>query len=184
MPTPSTSYRPLGRRARDPFGIVVTSSYRLYLGDNHLLYVTNQWFAESYKRFYFRDIQALVWTRNDRRKTYNIILLLAGLCAGLLVLAVGSAADAVMVLPFTLALGCLIGVPAVVNNARGPTCTAYIKTAVHNQLLKPLGRVPLAERVFAELAPRIAAAQPGEAVPTALPDTDSVPPVIGAPPPA
>ena len=173
MPADRVNYRPLGRRARDPFALAIAASYRLFLGDDHLLHVSNQRFTESYKRFYFRDIQALVWTQNGRRNTYNLILLLCGFGAALLSLALGAADPATGVISMIVFV-LLLGGAGAVNTARGPTCICHIKTAVHTERLASIRRVRTAESVFAQVSPLITAAQ-GEW-------TEAVPQAAGTPP--
>ena len=47
---------------------------RLYLGPNHLLSAERSWCYETYKRFDFRDIQALIVRRTSKATITTIIL--------------------------------------------------------------------------------------------------------------
>lgn len=159
MATDKPAYRPLGGKGRAAFSVAVAGTYRLYLGSDHLLYVCNERFSESYKRFYFRDIQALVLSQTARRNTFNIILLC--LTAGTLFLswAVGATAGAAAGWWMAGLFLLIFGTPFVLNNALGPTCTCYVKTAVDNYEVTSLKRVRTAYRVFDDVNPLIIAAQ-------------------------
>ena len=69
MPNSAREYRKLPGIGRD-----VATYSRLYLGPGHLLVVNSTGFTESYKRFYFQDIQAIVLCRTRSRLIWNIIL--------------------------------------------------------------------------------------------------------------
>jgi small-conductance mechanosensitive channel len=159
MPAERPIYRPLGGKGRPAFSFALAATSRLYLGDDHLLYVMNERFSESYKRFYFRDIQALTWHETDRRNLINVIVLLIGFFAALLSWGIGSSTTATagfVVLGVALGL-CLLGL--LINLALGPTCKCALKTAVHTQEVASLKRVRTAERIFRTVAPFIAAVQ-------------------------
>jgi hypothetical protein len=159
MATNKPIYRPLGGKGRPAFAFAVASTSRLYLGDDHLLYVTNERFSESYKRFYFRDIQALVWHESERRNFIHVVVLLVGFFAALLSWGIGSATSLTtgfVVLGIALFL-CLLAF--LINLILGPTCKCALKTAVHTQEVASLKRVRTTERIFAMVAPLIAAVQ-------------------------
>src|SRR6266550_3445601 len=85
MPRGERVYRRLpGREA----GLLSYS--RLWLGPDHLLLARTAFFSEEYKRFYFRDIQAVVTRRTERREILNVILALTAIVFGLLSIASGS----------------------------------------------------------------------------------------------
>ena len=54
-------YRRLPGRRRG-----VISGASLWMGSDHILLVKSAWFREEYKRFYLRDIQAIVVARGPR----------------------------------------------------------------------------------------------------------------------
>src|SRR5215469_16684926 len=63
---PEVEYRRLTRaRNRSLIAMVSTSRTSLWLGKDHLLPIDTSGYTESYKRFHFRDIQALVLCRTD-----------------------------------------------------------------------------------------------------------------------
>ncbi len=150
-----------GRRILS-FGVV----NRLFAGPDHLLLLASTCFSETYKRFYYRDIQAVVTRRTRRGAAWNAVLgVFAGIC--LLVAATrgpgGEFAAACWwscSLPFLLLM--------LVNALRGPTCAVHLRTAVHLVELPTLGRLRAARKAVALLKPRIAEAQ-GVLAPEGLP---------------
>src|ERR1700693_1356242 len=61
-------------RARSRFSIAVLSRTSLWLGPDHLLYVESNGYTETYKRFYFRDIQAFTVQQTPTARTVSIII--------------------------------------------------------------------------------------------------------------
>lgn len=136
-----------------------------WLGPDHLLVVTATYFAESYRRFYYAEIGAVVVRRTETRTR-----LMAGAGAALAVLGLW---EFVLVLGATwtenemagavflgvmvaLALGILVG-----EWIGGPTCTCRVYTAVQAGALPGVRRWNKAERLLQVLTPRIIAAQGG-----------------------
>lgn len=137
---------------------------RLWLGDDHLLQVESMGgYSESYKRFYFRDIQAIYVHKTNTWLIVNVIL---GLFTGFSLfwtLLVHETAG-------VITLGVITGVFAfflALNALRGPTCLCHLKTAVHLEELPSLRRRRNAEKVLARIKPLIESAQ-GSAAPEAL----------------
>jgi hypothetical protein len=129
------------------------SSYgSLWLGRDHLLSINSTLFSEDYKRFYFPDIQALTIVETRRRRTWNFVL---GIMLVLLIAVALSNFNGITSLTPSL----MIGVTLLLNNALGPTCTVYIRTAVQVEELYSLKRVRRAQKVFARIRPLIQAAQ-------------------------
>ena len=63
---PEVEYRRLTRaRNRSRFALVATSRASLWLAKDHLLQIDTSGYTENYKRFHFRDIQALVLCKTD-----------------------------------------------------------------------------------------------------------------------
>jgi hypothetical protein len=159
-------------------GHQIGSYTRLYRGADHLLQVSSVTFSESYKRFYFRDIQAFIVIRtNDWLAVIGLFLLLALLLTGL-AMGVGDSAGSVVL------GGCagLMLVLALIVGVRGPSCRCHVRTAVQTEKLPSLNRLRRAEKILAELTPLIAAAQ--EAMPTmAAEPGNEVSPVTPASPP-
>ncbi len=148
------SYRRLPGRA---FGVFQT--HALWMTDDHLLLVQGSPVGEVYRRFYFRDIAAVVQRRTSSRLVINLAAML--LCGVSLVpwamtLSVESLRD--FHLWEAAFVGIFVGV-ALVNTLRGPTCAVHIQTAVQFERVGSLSRVRSAQRVLTMLRPLILAAQ-------------------------
>jgi hypothetical protein len=72
MAAAEEKYRRLPGRRRG-----VGSSASLWMGSDHILLVKSSWFREEYKRFYLRDIQAIVVARGARFYVSRLMLFLA-----------------------------------------------------------------------------------------------------------
>lgn len=124
------------------------------MGSDHLLSVMNTGYAEEYRRFFYRDIQAICVTQTNRGRNLAIGLLAAGLLLYFLSMAVPAPA-----MPFFWALAALPVVMAVVSVLEGPTCRTFLQTAVSREELLSLGRVRSAEKALDMLRPLIEKAQ-------------------------
>jgi hypothetical protein len=122
-------------------------------------------YSESYKRFYFRDIQALYLHKTNTWLVVNVILgVLTGFSLLLSLL--------VRIRPGLIALGVgtgILGLLLLVNALRGPTCACHLQTRVHREELPSLRRRRHAEKVLARLQPLLEAAQGGETAETLAP---------------
>lgn len=158
------AYRRLPGRGFRRQGIVSVTARRsrLWLGEDHLLLVESQYFAEEYRRFYFRDIQSIVLRKTETGKYFNLVWMslaipmLAGVIAS-------SGAWRI----FWSILAIIFGGFLLLNTLYGPTCACQISTAVQSEELPSLKRLRRARKVMARLRPLIAEAQgqfePGEA---------------------
>ena len=149
-------------------GMDVYEYARLYMADDHLMLVGLSAWNESYRRFFFRDIQAIVVRKTQWWILYGASWLLAFFLFAAIALAVDDVASIVF---WGIASVFIVGL--VVNIVRGPTCGCYIKTAVQTTRLAPLGRIRRARSFLDQLRPIIARTQ-GQ-IPT--PPAD-VPPVV------
>ena len=62
-------------RKGSSFIAATRTTCRLWLGDDHLLQVESMGgYSETYKRFYFRDIQAIIVQRTRTWVVWNIVL--------------------------------------------------------------------------------------------------------------
>lgn len=140
------------------------SSY--WLGSNHLLVVEVSNYVERYRRFYFRDVQAILVQHSQRRFWWNLALGIALAVALLIFLILAfpamqrgfNNAD-YFILGAWLATALLFTTFLLVNTLRGPTCAVYLRTAVQTQKLPGLSRQRNAEAFVATLQPLIAMAQ-------------------------
>jgi len=128
----------------------------LWLGDDHLLAVTGWRFTEDYKRYYYRDIQALVLART-RRWAVTLPWFVVALC--LATFALVAQAGSIAWLPevgwnllLALALAWLF-----VSLKASVRCS--IQTAVSREELPSILRLWSAQRALRILADRIAQAQ-------------------------
>lgn len=158
---------------------------QLWVGPDHLLHIHSTGYTESYRRFYFRDIQSMLIVHTNRRLIINCVL---GFILALVLLIVN--ADGFSPLGFTLA-----AVPFTAlflwNNLLGAGCRVVMISAVQQENIPSLCRVPKTRRILNQLVQMIRAAQadlvepppaPAEApAPVAAPPGDEPPPL---PPPA
>ena len=128
--------------------------YTLWLGQDHLLYISAGIFVEEYKRFYFRDIQSLIIHKTNSWKVWNIVLVCLG--ALFLIMAIGSAdtGSAVAAIMASLTISILV-----FNLIKGPTCDAHIQTAVQNEKLYCMARINKAQKIMDSLKPLVLSVQ-------------------------
>src|ERR1051326_1750933 len=70
---PEREYTRLTRaRRRAKFAVSSAGSSSLWLGKDHLLCIDTTGYTEAYKRFYFRDIQALSLRKTDGYKWWSL----------------------------------------------------------------------------------------------------------------
>jgi hypothetical protein len=127
---------------------------RLWLGRDHLLLVSGSGFGEDYRRFYYKDIQALVVSGNKKSTYFTVV---CSLCISLFfILSMASdSVRAVIFLVFSFA-GLLL---LAINLIKGPTCTCMLYTAVSRQELPSLNRFATAKKALVLIRPRIEATQ-------------------------
>lgn len=157
------TYRRLPGRS---FG--VTRWDTVWIGADHLLTVQASPDGDTYRRFFFRDIEAVIMRRTPARMWINIVFVLFTL-GGLLLWSILSV-QGVIGLVGLIALAPLGFV--LVNSAFGPTCEVRIQTAVQSERIVALSRENTARTTIAHLRPLIWQVQQREAATTA----DSTPP--------
>ena len=153
---------------RAGFFTAVATRSSLWLGKDHLLCIDSNGYGEDYKRFYFRDIQGLTMRRTRRRFWWTIVLLASGLLALAVALFVRSMTGDVGANIFWGVIAALLGIPLIINLARGPTCVCHLHTAVQVEELPSLKRFRRARKVLDRLRPLIAGAQ-GQLAPEQIP---------------
>ncbi len=126
----------------------------LWLGPDHMLAVVDRVFSEDYKRFYYRDIQAVTIRKIENFKIVAIIL---------------AAVSSLFVLftfffkePWSIFFGVMSGVcffGLIIYLIAGPSCECYIKTAVQIEKLPSLFRLKTYEKAMNLLRPKIEEAQ-------------------------
>ena len=129
--------------------------HRLWEGPDHLLVVTSWPSGEGYRRFFFRDIQAIVIRQTPRRMGVNIALfILALLTAGpFLIFGENDAWIAAAV------IGGFWLLFIIINTLLGPSCETRIQTAVQTESITSLVRLRIALKVLGRIQPHIVEAQ-------------------------
>jgi hypothetical protein len=146
------SYRRLPGRGRRTSGCISVGATisTIWLASDHLLLRESAFgMSETYKRFYYRDIQAIIIRRSPqwiaRISGWAVMCLVFIFCWGL---------------PQRrgwgwLLLSAVCFVLAMVQLARGPTCVTYLVTAVQRELLGSLNTLRKVRRAMKTLVPLI-----------------------------
>jgi hypothetical protein len=167
-------YKKLPGRGRTWSGVC-----RVWLGEDHVLVVQAGGYSETYRRFFFKDIQAIVVQRTHTGKMWNGIWGGIFLFFGILA-AVGGEFVTSMVL---LCIGAPFGFALIANLILGPMCVLTIRTAVQTERISALRRLRGAEQFIARIEPFIVAAQ-GESPPAASTETAAEPATVAEATPA
>jgi hypothetical protein len=142
-------------RSRSSFGLVSTARSSLWLAKDHLLCVDTTGYNESYKRFYFGDIQALVFRRTK-------VWIVSGWIWGILTVLMALLAILPRDLTWALIFGPIAALSLtifILNLVAGPTCRTHLRTAVQTEELPSLDRLRRAHKVLDRLRPFIIQAQ-------------------------
>jgi hypothetical protein len=165
-------------------GLAIVSSYRsnLWLGKDHLLCVETEGYTESYKRFYFRDIQSITL-----RKTVRgwVLAIVTGLITGFFAF-IALAVDTIEVKWVFGTIAGFCALPFLLNFLYGPTCACQLRTAVQTEDIPSLGRIRRARKVITRLRPLIAEAQgriAAEEIPLRFQELITLPATAGREPP-
>jgi len=164
-------------------GATLTHYVRLYQAPDHLLQVFSSGYSEQYKRFYFKDIQAILIRKTDSGKIFNAIWAVFAFFFAAIGLSIGGLTAGVLLVITAFFVACLL-----VNIAMSPTCVCHVRTAVQTEKLPNWRRVRAARKGIARIKPLIEAVQgsyatqavaqpahPSQDTPGELP---SAPPVI------
>ncbi|MCE9610217.1 MAG: hypothetical protein K8R23_08400 [Chthoniobacter sp.] len=165
MNAPTITYRRLAGR-----GLSLTGFARLWLAEDHLLEVNSLLISERYRRFFFKDVTALVIQRTKVRFAWNIVHGILGGGGALLAggLWWGGASASEQELRVTLwVLAGIVGAGAAVflillflNILLGPTCMCHIQTSTAGwHALAAPTRLRPAQLFLARLIPLIEAVQ-------------------------
>ena len=157
--TPNPYTKLPGRGLRRVVVAISATRCRLWLASDHLLAMDYSVASESYRRFYFRDIEAFVLRRTSGRENWNWFYLVMGLLtAGPFVLGWFTNGEGGLLVA-AVCIAVFWAFWMLINTVRGPTCQTHIRTAVQLEQLPSLGRLRVAEKVLARLQPLIVAAQ-------------------------
>ncbi len=138
-----------GRRRKAIWGFT-----RLYLGKDHILGVYNAAYTEDYRRFYFKDIRAIVIAATPRRE--RLAAIYGGGALLLLLIAFMKGGNWGI---FFMILAVLFLFSVALNWHRGPTCSCRLYTAASREDLPSLGRLRNAQQVVRILKPLIEESQ-------------------------
>lgn len=127
---------------------------RLWRGKDHLLSTYNFRYAEEYRRFYYKDIQAITIRKTDQNIIWNSTFILLTIIFALL--AVGFNEWEQIVFGILAAISIIA---LVTNILLGTTCITYLQTSVSNVEMPSLGRLKTALKVVKILTPFIHGAQ-------------------------
>ena len=153
-------------------GLLGSASY--WLGPDHLLIVNASSYVESYRRFFFNDIQAIICQQTGKAKGWSVALAACSVVSLSLALAsYVQARDAYFLIGCCLLVFLISAILLLINAARGPSCVAYITTAVQTTPLPYVGRWRRAQKLLNELKPRVEASQ--SASPGALAEAPNMP---------
>lgn len=134
------------RRLPGRSGLLVRNS--LWMGPDHVLRLRRNPFSESYRRYYFRDIQAIVLTElSNTGAHYGYTV------AGMLALTTGVLFYARH--PVWATLCALLALSVFFVSWRWPTSASYVKTSVSTEKLPSLGRLRAAKKTVAILKAEI-----------------------------
>ena len=148
------------------------ATFRLWLAKDHLLNLESNGYAESYRRYYFRDIQAIVVQRTDWGKIWNFFWGTLVVVTGLLSFWASRSNEAEWgTVAFFFCF--LFALALVINAGLGPTCACHIQTAVQRDQLRSLRRLRATRKFIARTRPLIEAAQ--KAAPSAGPSNQTAP---------
>lgn len=177
MVTEENEYQRL-TRPRSSFGVVTAGRFSLWLGKDHVLCVQNQHFRESYRRFYFQDIQAVILRKTVTGAVWNILLGVVGMGflipSSLVALTTGTGIGTIIC--WSVAGFFLMGL--LINTLLGPTCVCQFQTAVQTEEIPSLNRLRKAQRIVARLRPLIEGVQ-GRLTPEGMAAGIRVEPVAG-----
>jgi uncharacterized integral membrane protein len=143
-----------------------------------VLVVQSRGYSETYKRFFFKDIQAIIVHRTHMGKTWNGIWGGLFLFFALLALAVQDSVGSGVL----LCIAAPFGFGLLVNLILGPMCACSIRTAVQTERITALNRLRASQKFIARIEPLIIAVQgelpmesSNEAATEPLPASDEAP---------
>lgn len=149
-----------------PLVLLVRNQVRLWEGSDHVLNVTNTGSTEQYKRFYFKEIQAIVLRRTPDWTAWNgVFATLMTIFAFISGASDDIAARVASGIPASVFLVALIS-----NIILGRTCSVHIKTAIQTEQLFSLDRMRPALKTINRITARIMEIQ-GDSAPAAPENT-------------
>lgn len=157
-PPAGISYRRLpGQTPWFRFGGTSAPSTSLWLGPDHLLKVERSASRETYKRFFYRDIQAIFIEESSRRLFLTVFdLPIIGL---IFLLTIGLSRTWLSGLPIAALIASPFIIGLIVNLALGRTSQAVLVTAVGTERLGSMSRLARATDSLQRIAAEVTKAQ-------------------------
>ncbi len=137
-------YNRLPGRGRPFFTLVSHSIFTLWMGEDHLLSIKSTGYEDIYKRFYYRDIQAITMHKSINGIVWNIVW---GVLT-LLFFGFGAEGGGSVWVGFNWMMCATFFVAMIINIARGPTCVCHIRTAAQTEKLPSLNRIRTAQKAI------------------------------------
>jgi hypothetical protein len=125
----------------------------LWLSSDHILAVDSRRFTEEYKRYYFKDIQAIIVTQMSTATSRTIDLAFLIAFAVLVLIAWRLESRGTFVVTGLVLLGYLI------HKLLGPMCSCHLITAVSSDKLPSLTRVRSAAKALRMIQPLVEQSQ-------------------------
>ena len=125
----------------------------LWLSSDHILAVDSRRFTEEYKRYYFKDIQAIIVTQMSTATSRTIDLAFLVSFAVLVLIAWRVESRGTFVVTGLVLLGYLI------HKLLGPMCSCHLITAVSSDKLPSLTRVRSAAKALRMIQPLVEQSQ-------------------------
>jgi hypothetical protein len=149
-------YRRLPGRGIRKGGFLSVTATRcsLWLGDDHLLCLDNETFRENYKRFYYRDIQAITTRKINRWKDRNMLTWAGGLAGGMVGVSLTVGGNEIL-----WSIAAILALILFISWIRKPTCVCHLYTSVHTEELPSLKRLRTVRKAMSLLKPLIERAQ-------------------------
>ncbi len=155
-PKPAMTKLATGRRL---LAIFVANRQTLWLAGDYLLLQASTGYSERVRRFYFADIQSIVYARTSTGRDLSMVCAIIAALLVFIGFIVGSGENMSSVGLFIAALALFPLLGLGVNLVAGPTCACDISTAVHTERVLALNRITKVERVMGQILPHIDAAQ-------------------------
>ena len=111
-------------------------------------------YSEDYKRFYYRDIQALITRKTAHGNLWTVMLGIVTVIFFLTTVTVSGVAAVIFGSLAGFFLLCLL-----INWLRGPTCVCHLRTAVQLERLPSLNRLRTARKAIQRIKAKVAEAQ-------------------------
>jgi len=171
MPHTPKPYRKLPGGSAGRVSIIALWRVRIWQGLDHLLLVQSFFGIEQYRRFYFRDIEAVIIRRTATRLIWNVVIGVIGLmflAIAAVIWFTNSNHERDLQITAGILAGCAVvsGVLCLINTLRGPTCKVFVQTAAGKDPLTSV-RLGTARKLLRRLTPEIEAAQDAQAAPAA-----------------